>query len=298
MNEDLTQNNGQKGGGRNISLPSAQPRHPAVPPQDGIFPSRTPGVQTEITFYMEEKLLLELDTMPNVPAADAGRQAKSMPPEAGVQKEDVSGAPSSPAAAVEKSAEPAFPQKTKAQYSTRRKPAALRGRVAIVWRLLAACAAVILVFALFFSFFGIAVVDGDSMEPSISESDWILYKKRPSEIQRGDVLLFRPEGYGGQLVVKRVVGLPGDVVEVDADGYVLLNGERLQETAAIYGASNLPGDVQFPVQIQEGAYFVLGDNRPSSVDSRMSSIGQVLQEDIVGRASVWLHIERSGAGQA
>lgn len=157
-------------------------------------------------------------------------------------------------------------------------------------RLLSIACALLTVFVLSL-FGGFAVIQGDSMEPVLSENDILLYAKRAPDIQRGDILLFRAPGYGNQLLVKRVIGLPGDTIEVDAEGHVLLNGEPLREGSAVYGASSLPGDVQFPIQVREGCYFVLGDNRGSSMDSRMSVIGQVTQDEIRGRVAAWMHFE-------
>ena len=139
-----------------------------------------------------------------------------------------------------------------------------------------------------FQFIGIAIVQGASMSPVLSEKDLVLFSRRTENLQRGDIVIIK---YGGEMIVKRIIGVPGDLIEVDEAGYVLLDGERIEDEPALYGKANIGGDVLFPVQVEEGRYFVLGDNRPVSLDSRMSSIGQVPREDIVGEVISWVHIE-------
>ena len=161
-----------------------------------------------------------------------------------------------------------------------------RMRKATMWLAVPLMAAVVL-----FQFIGFAVIDGASMTPSLSEHDFLVYWKFPGQIERGEVLLSRPEGYNGQILAKRVIGLPGDIVEVDDEGRALLNGEPYSETTAVYGAAESPGDVNFPIRVGDGEYFMLGDNRAVSLDSRQSVIGQVSQEEIIGKVICWFHIE-------
>lgn len=161
----------------------------------------------------------------------------------------------------------------------------LRRRAAVFFALLLAALVVV------FQFIGFAVIDGASMTPSLSEHDFLIYWKFPDEIGRGEVLLCRSEGYNGQILAKRVIGLPGEVVEVDEDGRVLLDGEPYAETTAVYGASEWGSDVMFPIRVEEGCYFVLGDNRAVSIDSRQSVIGQIPREDVIGRVLCWFHME-------
>lgn len=160
-----------------------------------------------------------------------------------------------------------------------------------LWKKALGFALPLLAVIVIFQFIGFAVIDGASMTPSLSEHDFLIYWKFPGQIERGEVLLSRSAGYNNQILAKRVIGLPGDVVEVDDEGHVLLNGEAYHETTAIYGPAELASDVNFPIRVEEGEYFVLGDNRAVSLDSRQSAIGQIDREDIVGEVICWFHIE-------
>ena len=89
-----------------------------------------------------------------------------------------------------------------------------------------------------------------------------------------------------QLFIKRVIGLPGETVQI-IDGYVYINGEKLDES---YGSDvmNTAGIAQDPIVLGPDEYFVLGDNRNNSEDSRYAAVGNIKRSDITGRA--WLRI--------
>ena len=78
--------------------------------------------------------------------------------------------------------------------------------------------------------------------------------------------------------------IPGDIVEVDSQGKVLLNGEPYNETKAIYGEAQIAGDVLFPIEVGQNRYFVLGDNREISKDSRYWKNPYVSRDEIIGEA--------------
>ncbi len=125
---------------------------------------------------------------------------------------------------------------------------------------------------------------GGSMEPTLSEGDIVVALKRQT-IQRGDIISFR---YANRLLVKRVIGMPLDKVELDEDGCFTINGEPLDEP---YLAEQAFGecDVEFPITVPEASYFVVGDKRSTSIDSRTSAVGFVSQEDVEGKIvfTVW-----------
>ena len=124
-------------------------------------------------------------------------------------------------------------------------------------------------------------VDGLSMEPSLEDNQRIIMEKvtyRFHPPRRGDIIVLRrPEGRYDHPLIKRVVGLPGETIEIH-DGVVYVNGETLDEP---YLDQPTAGYLQ-PLRIPEDHVFVLGDNRASSNDSR--SFGVVAHADILGRA--------------
>lgn len=129
---------------------------------------------------------------------------------------------------------------------------------------------------------GYARVYGISMEPQLKEGDRLIYWKPFYQPQRGDVVICRTgKGIGNELV-KRVIGLSGDEIDIDNEtGTVYVNGNPVSEPY-IKGTTYASGDIVFPVTVPQGQYFVMGDNRESSLDSRYSEIGMVEREKIDG----------------
>lgn len=124
-------------------------------------------------------------------------------------------------------------------------------------------------------------VRGSSMEPSLHTGQYLIVSKlsyRLGQPQRGDIVVFEPPNGTGEDYIKRIVGLPGEQVEV-RDGSVWINGYRLEEP---YVASRTPYSGSWLLGADE--YFVLGDNRANSSDSH--SWGPLPEENIVGKA--WL----------
>ncbi len=119
---------------------------------------------------------------------------------------------------------------------------------------------------------------GTSMTPTLTEGDLVL-SLRGAAFETGDVIGFY---YENKLLVKRCIAGPGDWVDIDQEGNVFVNGEMLEEP---YIEEKAYGDVtiQFPYQVPEGRYFVLGDHRATSADSRLTIIGCVAEEQIVGK---------------
>ena len=127
-------------------------------------------------------------------------------------------------------------------------------------------------------------IEGTSMEPTLSSGDIVLLTKT-TRFDRGDLCGFT---WNNKLLIKRVIGLPGDWIEIDADGVVYLNGEKLDEPYVEQAALG-ECDLEFPFQVPQEQYFVIGDMRESSIDSRNTVIGCIPKDQIVGKVffRVW-----------
>ena len=140
-----------------------------------------------------------------------------------------------------------------------------------------------------------------SMENTYHEGDYLIISKqayRKNEPQRGDVVVFESKLEGeeklrkffkGKLLIKRVIGLPGDTIEFH-DGVTHINGEALNEPYAMgstYARDNPYEEEEFVVP--EGCYYVMGDNRENSADSRDSRVGYATKENLIGKVvlRVW-----------
>ena len=121
-------------------------------------------------------------------------------------------------------------------------------------------------------------IEGTSMEPTLVNGDIVLLTKT-TNFDRGELCGF---SWNNKLLIKRVIGVPGDWIEIDTDGTVYLNGERLDEPYAEQ-LSIGECDLEFPFQVPQAQYFVLGDMRQNSIDSRNTLIGCVKKEQIVGK---------------
>lgn len=130
--------------------------------------------------------------------------------------------------------------------------------------------------------FNFAVVRGTSMEPTLYDRDILICIKFGYQPEYGDIVLCRSgKGYENELV-KRIIGVPGDRIDIDnTKGIVYINGEPLDE-AYCTNITYTTGDIKFPVVVPENQYFVLGDNREVSVDSRYSEIGMISDKKIDG----------------
>ena len=121
-------------------------------------------------------------------------------------------------------------------------------------------------------------IAGTSMEPGLKEGDVVLLFKS-DQLQTGDLCAFY---YSNKILIKRVIATPGDYIKIESDGTVLLNGEPLDEP---YVSQKALGecDVTFPYQVPENNYFVMGDKRESSIDSRSSVIGCIPADQMIGK---------------
>ncbi len=154
--------------------------------------------------------------------------------------------------------------------------------------------AVFLAFVLVFSIGMRTSVIGDSMEPSLHNGQEILMNRilyRISMPKRGDVIVFLPNGnQNTHFYVKRVVGLPGETVQI-REGNVYIDGVLLAENELFDKIAD-PGIAQSELLLGSDEFFVLGDNRNSSEDSRSGNIGAVKKDSIIGRA--WFHMAAQG----
>ena len=150
---------------------------------------------------------------------------------------------------------------------------ALRGTVYVL-TIVAAVAVLIATFIL-----PVLQIEGTSMEPTLSNGDIVLLTKT-TNFERGDLCGFT---WNNKLLIKRVIGLPGDWIEIDTDGTIYLNGEKLEEPYVEHKGLG-ECDLEFPFQVPQEQYFVVGDMRESSIDSRNTVIGCVSKEQIVGKA--------------
>lgn len=133
-------------------------------------------------------------------------------------------------------------------------------------------------------------VDGSSMEPMLTDGDNLIVDKityRFSDPKRFDIIVFPFKQEKNTYYIKRIIGLPGETVQIDEEGNIYVDGEVLEE---YYGKEVIanPGRAYEPVELGEEEYFVLGDNRNNSLDGRDPSVGNIKRENIIGRA--WLRI--------
>ena len=119
---------------------------------------------------------------------------------------------------------------------------------------------------------------GTSMSPTLTDGQ-IVVTLKGSKFEPGELVAFY---YGNKLLIKRVIAGPADWVDLDESGSVFVNGDLLDEpylTAKAFGETN----IELPYQVPDGRYFVMGDNRATSVDSRTTALGCVADDQIVGR---------------
>lgn len=173
---------------------------------------------------------------------------------------------------------PSLPEIQRERKRIRRKDyyrQSLRGTISV---LVVVAAIAVLVATLFLP---ILQISGDSMSPTL-EHDEIVILLKTKDFERGDMIGFY---FQGKILLKRVVALPEDEVAIDAEGNVYVNGEILEEP---YVTEKGLGDcdLEFPYKVPGTGYFVLGDQRSNSVDSRNSVIGAISQDDIIGKVFI------------
>lgn len=135
-------------------------------------------------------------------------------------------------------------------------------------------------------------VEGASMEATLSEGDNLIVDKityRFSDPKRFDIIVFPFRYQENTYYIKRIIGLPGETVQIDDNGNIYIDGELLEES---FGREVIRpetvGIASEPVVLGEDEYFVMGDNRNNSTDSRTEIVGNIHRSEIIGRA--WVRI--------
>ncbi len=127
-------------------------------------------------------------------------------------------------------------------------------------------------------------VTGTSMTPTLQNDEVILCSKL-SDYKKGDIVAFY---YNNKVLLKRVIGVAGDVIDITQDGTVFVNGQKLDEP---YVSELALGecDIELPYQVPDNRIFVMGDHRSVSIDSRSTSVGCIAEENVIGRVfmEVW-----------
>ena len=133
-------------------------------------------------------------------------------------------------------------------------------------------------------------VSGSSMEPTLSDGDNLIVDKisyRIHDPQRFDIIIFPYQYQENTYYIKRIIGLPGETVYINDAGEIYINGKLLEEDYGLDTIQN-PGLASEPITLGEDEYFVMGDNRNNSTDSRFASVGKIKRQNIIGKA--WVRI--------
>jgi len=147
--------------------------------------------------------------------------------------------------------------------------------------------------------FRVVIVSGSSMFSTLVDGDYLLLLNNPlcGELEQGDIVVASMDRFrGGEAIVKRVIATEGQTVDIDfRQGIVFVDGVALEEEY-IYTQTHLSEGMEFPLVVEEGCVFLMGDNRMDSRDSRAPEIGQVDTREILGRA-VFLMLPGTGTGE-
>lgn len=144
-----------------------------------------------------------------------------------------------------------------------------------IFALVTASAAAVLVATLWLP---VLQIFGSSMTPTLQEGE-IVVSVKVNELEPGDIVAFY---YGNKVLIKRYIAGPGTWVDIQEDGTILLDGEVLEEPYLTEKAFGIC-DLELPYQVPENTYFLVGDHRETSVDSRHSSVGCIAEEQMVGK---------------
>ena len=149
--------------------------------------------------------------------------------------------------------------------------------------------AIILILLIFVFAVRVVGVNGDSMNPTLNDGDWLTVSAINTDYERGDIVVITQPNALNEPLIKRVIAVGGDTVDIDFNtNEVIVNGEVLDEPY-IKAPTSSRGDFSQPIRIPEGYVFVMGDNRNNSLDSRFNSIGIIDERYILGVANVRLY---------
>ena len=144
--------------------------------------------------------------------------------------------------------------------------------------------AIITVFLIFALAFRVVGVDGDSMNNTLQNGDWLAVSGVTVNLERGDIVVVNQPWERNVPIIKRVIGVEGDTVDIDfEEGRVFVNGKEIYEPY-IAEKTTLSYDVEFPVTVGKDEIFVMGDNRNDSLDSRSGKIGMIDVHYVLGKA--------------
>ncbi len=144
-------------------------------------------------------------------------------------------------------------------------------------------AALVVVTVLFLFCFRVFTVDGSSMKPTLQPDDKVVVSNFGYKPQQGDIIVISDAGNLNEPIIKRVIAVGGDVVDINfTTGIVTVNGKEEHYADDLTTQAK---DVAFPLTVPEGTVFVLGDNRAYSLDSRSTKVGFVDEKDIVGKVA-------------
>lgn len=148
----------------------------------------------------------------------------------------------------------------------------------IAYDLVSICLMIVLLYILFHFIIGAALVNGSSMYPTLKNNQLVVYFRLVPEYKAGDIVSVRMPS--GEFYVKRIIGVPGDVVDL-RDGKLYVNDVEQSEEYVMGETFPEEGMVTYPLTVGEDKYFILGDNRAKSNDSR--SFGAVIEKRITGK---------------
>jgi signal peptidase I len=146
--------------------------------------------------------------------------------------------------------------------------------------------ALLLVCIIFTFFFRLVSVDGESMENTLHDRDWLVIASFLSAPERGDIVIISREESNERPLVKRVIAVGGDEIDIDFVTHTVRVNGQVQNEPYIKEPTARKGELDFPLTVPEGHVFVMGDNRNESLDSRFSAVGFVDTNKILGKKAI------------